>query len=380
MATFSARVRLALALGGVVLLGATAAPASAQLPTTNDPRVGLSAGLTMPVSRSAASSCWPTGPSRPAGTTPARSASSTPTWRSRATTPSSAAGTASRSSTSPTRRRRCSRPPWCARAARVTSRCTGTCCSCPSRRRGRRRTASSRPAATTGDALPRRAHLRHLQHQRPQHVGGVQTCRGSHTHTLVEGKDDPNSVYIYVSGTSGHRSARPTTSRRATPARRRTRTRRSGGSRSSRCRSRARRHAAVVNEPRLFQNEQTGAVNGLQNAPSTPQHPCASVTPPACDATTNPATNGAAGSRCRTRTPATTSRSSSRPTSRPARARATACCSTSQTRPTRVASTPSLTRCSPTGTAPRSPTTAATSSSPTSGAAARTRAAARPTS
>ena len=37
----------------------------------------------------------------------------------------------------------------------------------------------------------------------PQHVGGVQTCRGSHTHTLVEGKDDPNSVYIYVSGTSG---------------------------------------------------------------------------------------------------------------------------------------------------------------------------------
>src|SRR6201991_1631710 len=37
----------------------------------------------------------------------------------------------------------------------------------------------------------------------PQNLGGVQTCRGSHTHTLVEGKDDPNSVYIYVSGTSG---------------------------------------------------------------------------------------------------------------------------------------------------------------------------------
>ncbi len=45
MASFSARVRLALALGGVVLLGATAAPASAQFPTTNDPRAALAAGL-----------------------------------------------------------------------------------------------------------------------------------------------------------------------------------------------------------------------------------------------------------------------------------------------------------------------------------------------
>ena len=37
----------------------------------------------------------------------------------------------------------------------------------------------------------------------PVQVGGVQTCRGSHTHTLVEGKDSPDTVYIYVSGTSG---------------------------------------------------------------------------------------------------------------------------------------------------------------------------------
>ena len=34
----------------------------------------------------------------------------------------------------------------------------------------------------------------------PTQVGGVQTCRGSHTHTLVEAPDDPDNVYIYVQG------------------------------------------------------------------------------------------------------------------------------------------------------------------------------------
>src|SRR5262249_13133387 len=37
----------------------------------------------------------------------------------------------------------------------------------------------------------------------PQQVAAVETCRGSHTHTLVKGKDSPDSVYIYVSGTAG---------------------------------------------------------------------------------------------------------------------------------------------------------------------------------
>lgn len=36
----------------------------------------------------------------------------------------------------------------------------------------------------------------------PKQVGAVQTCRGSHTHTLVVDKNDKNNVYIYVSGTS----------------------------------------------------------------------------------------------------------------------------------------------------------------------------------
>ncbi|MBM3737322.1 MAG: DUF305 domain-containing protein [Acidobacteria bacterium] len=35
---------------------------------------------------------------------------------------------------------------------------------------------------------------------RPQQVAAVQTCRGSHTHTLVVDKKDKQNVYIYVSG------------------------------------------------------------------------------------------------------------------------------------------------------------------------------------
>src|ERR1700752_973558 len=37
---------------------------------------------------------------------------------------------------------------------------------------------------------------------KPKQVAAVQTCRGSHTHTLVVPPNDPNNVYIYVSGTS----------------------------------------------------------------------------------------------------------------------------------------------------------------------------------
>jgi hypothetical protein len=36
----------------------------------------------------------------------------------------------------------------------------------------------------------------------PRQVGAVQTCRGSHTHTLVINPNDKDNVYIYVSGTS----------------------------------------------------------------------------------------------------------------------------------------------------------------------------------
>jgi hypothetical protein len=40
----------------------------------------------------------------------------------------------------------------------------------------------------------------------PRQVADVQTCRGSHTHTVVPDPKDPGVVYIYVSGTAGVRS------------------------------------------------------------------------------------------------------------------------------------------------------------------------------
>ncbi len=40
----------------------------------------------------------------------------------------------------------------------------------------------------------------------PRYVANVQTCRGSHTHTVVSDPNDPDNVYIYVSGSSRVRS------------------------------------------------------------------------------------------------------------------------------------------------------------------------------
>src|SRR5262249_10913714 len=36
----------------------------------------------------------------------------------------------------------------------------------------------------------------------PKQVAAVQSCRGSHTHTLVVDPNDKNNVYVYISGTS----------------------------------------------------------------------------------------------------------------------------------------------------------------------------------
>ncbi|WP_228484597.1 LVIVD repeat-containing protein [Microbacterium cremeum] len=43
----------------------------------------------------------------------------------------------------------------------------------------------------------------------PVQVTAVQTCRGSHTHTVVEDPDDAENVYVYVSGTAGVRTTSP---------------------------------------------------------------------------------------------------------------------------------------------------------------------------
>ena len=41
----------------------------------------------------------------------------------------------------------------------------------------------------------------------PRQVAAVQTCRGSHTHTLVTDPNDSKNIYVYVQGTSGVRPA-----------------------------------------------------------------------------------------------------------------------------------------------------------------------------
>jgi len=96
----------------------------------------------------------------------------------------------------------------------------------------------------------------------PKQVAAIQTCRGSHTHTLVPDLKDPSHVYIYVSGvtpvrpaaeladcTGGLPTQNPNTALfrievievpLAAPER-----------------------ARVVNSPRIFADRQTGAAAGL---------------------------------------------------------------------------------------------------------------------
>jgi hypothetical protein len=42
--------------------------------------------------------------------------------------------------------------------------------------------------------------------EHPRNVGNVQTCRGSHTHTVVVDPKDAENVYVYISGSAGVRS------------------------------------------------------------------------------------------------------------------------------------------------------------------------------
>jgi hypothetical protein len=52
---------------------------------------------------------------------------------------------------------------------------------------------------------------------KPRQVAGVQTCRGSHTHSLVTDPNDKDNIYIYVSTRRRVASPiRPRRTRRAT--------------------------------------------------------------------------------------------------------------------------------------------------------------------
>jgi hypothetical protein len=98
----------------------------------------------------------------------------------------------------------------------------------------------------------------------PRQVAAVQTCRGSHTHTLVVDPKDKNNVYIYVSGTSFVRQSEelagcsgeapdkdPNTSLFRIDV--------------IKVPLAAPQNAQVVSTPRLFINPRTGALNGLSN-------------------------------------------------------------------------------------------------------------------
>ncbi len=98
----------------------------------------------------------------------------------------------------------------------------------------------------------------------PKQVAAVQTCRGSHTHTLVIDPNDRNNVYIYVSGTSFVRQAEELAG--------------CSGEKPDKDPNTALfridvikvpvdapQDAAVVSSPRVFIDPRTGALNGLNN-------------------------------------------------------------------------------------------------------------------
>lgn len=99
---------------------------------------------------------------------------------------------------------------------------------------------------------------------KPKQIAAVQTCRGSHTHTLVVDPNDKNNVYIYVSGTSfvrqpeelpGCSDEKPDKDPNTALFR----------IEVIKVPLAAPQDAKVVSSPRLFMNTQTGALNGLSN-------------------------------------------------------------------------------------------------------------------
>src|ERR1700746_1308668 len=98
----------------------------------------------------------------------------------------------------------------------------------------------------------------------PKQVAAVQTCRGSHTHTLVLDPNDQKNVYIYVSGTSFVRQADelPGCSGEKPEKDPNTALFRIDVIRVPVA---APQDAKVVSSPRLFIDGRTGALNGLNN-------------------------------------------------------------------------------------------------------------------
>jgi hypothetical protein len=98
----------------------------------------------------------------------------------------------------------------------------------------------------------------------PKQIAAVQTCRGSHTHTLVVDPKDKNNVYIYVSGTSFVRQSEELAgcSDAAPDKNPNTALFRIDVIKVPLA---APQNAQVVSSPRVFINPRTGALNGLSN-------------------------------------------------------------------------------------------------------------------
>jgi len=98
----------------------------------------------------------------------------------------------------------------------------------------------------------------------PRQVAAVQTCRGSHTHTLVVDPNDKDNVYIYVSGTSFVRQTEelPGCSGETPDKDPNTALFRID---IIKVQVAAPQDAKVVSSPRIFIDARTGALNGLNN-------------------------------------------------------------------------------------------------------------------
>jgi len=102
----------------------------------------------------------------------------------------------------------------------------------------------------------------------PKQVAAVQTCRGSHTHTLVTDANDKDNVYIYVSGTS---FVRQTDELAGCSGEKPDKDPNTALFRIDviKVPVAAPQDAKIVSTPRLFIDPRTGALNGLNNGGRT---------------------------------------------------------------------------------------------------------------
>jgi len=98
----------------------------------------------------------------------------------------------------------------------------------------------------------------------PKQVGAVQTCRGSHTHTLVVDPNDASNVYIYVSGTS---FVRPGDELAGCSADKPDKDPNTALFRIDviKVPVSSPQDAKIVSSPRVFMDARTGVINGLNN-------------------------------------------------------------------------------------------------------------------